>query len=279
MGDSTVYLNHYLLNEVASFIWDHCDGQTSAWEIAADLAKECVDSAPPFDRVLRDVLETMEDLRKKRVLAWRDKEPCDVLLVSPPFPSIYDQDALHAPEFLSPPMGLAYLASYLRENGFSVSIRDLHVEGLGPESIVSTCRTLTPKVVGLTATTPTYPNALHTARFIKAWNPKATIILGGVHATGMPRECLADGPFDYVVLGEGEATFLELCKSLINGSKAKVENVPGMAFREPEKGMVITAPPGGDTGFGHAPFSGPGLAFLRPLCKERGAVHIAGMPE
>lgn len=242
LGDSALYLNHYLLNEAASFIWDRCDGRTSAWEIAADLCKECGDSAPPFDQVLSDVLQAIDDLRRKNVLDWRDKDPCDVLLVSPPFPSTYDQDALQAPEFLSPPLGLAYLASSLRQGGFSVSIRDLHVEGLAPESIVSTCRTLTPKMVGLTATTPTYPNALRVARFVRAWNPETMIVLGGVHATGMPRECLADGPFDYIVLGEGETTMLELCRSLISGSTTEPKNIAGLAFRDSVGGVVITAP-------------------------------------
>jgi len=187
-------------------------------------------------------MEALQGLRERNVIGWREQDPCDVLFVSPPFPTTYDQAALEAPEFLSPPLGLAYLAAYVRENGFSVAIKDLHIEGVPPETIVGTCRALTPKVIGITATTPTYPNALRTARFIKAWEPDTTIVLGGVHATGMPGECLNDGPFDFVVLGEGEETMLELCRHLFNGTPAGHQEIAGLAFLGSNGDLILTPP-------------------------------------
>lgn len=242
MGDVSLYLDRFELDEVSSFIWQHCDGQTSAWDITQSLVKEIEDDPPPFEVILADVMEAMHDLRERKLLTWQTARGCDVLFVAPPYPTTYDDQALQKPEFRSPPLGLAYLAAYLREHGLSVAIQDMQIELLPPEGIVATCRAQTPKVVGITATTPTYYNALSTARFIKAWNPETVIVLGGVHAAAMTAESLADGPFDYIVLGEGEATMLELSQHLLHGSPASVRDVTGVAFLDEAGEMVLTPP-------------------------------------
>jgi anaerobic magnesium-protoporphyrin IX monomethyl ester cyclase len=278
LGDSALYLNHYLLDEISSFIWEQCDGRTNAFEIAESLLKECAPPVPPLEQIIGDVLEALEDLRERNLLSWREAQPCDVLLISPPFPNTYNQAALNSPEFLSPPLGLAYLAAYLRDNGFSVAIKDLHIEGSPPESVLATCRTLNPKIIGLTATTPTYPNALRTARFIKAWNPEIFIILGGVHATGMPAECLADGPFDFVVLGEGEATLLELCTHLTNGSPADPMDVAGLAFHDPKGELVLTSPRKPFQNLDDLPFPSRDLLDLDRYVKKGAVCTSRGCP-
>jgi radical SAM superfamily enzyme YgiQ (UPF0313 family) len=53
------------------------------------------------------------------------------------------------------------------------------------------------------------------------------IIMGGVHATYFPESCLHH--CDYVVLGEGDETILELIEALAQGWK--VEDVAGIAYR------------------------------------------------
>lgn len=278
LDDTALYINHYVLDETAAFIWQHCDGQNNARDIAHILEKECGDSAPPFKQVLADVLGALEKLRERNVLTWRSAETCDVLFGCPPFSSSYSQEALKAPEFLAPPLGLAYLAAYLRKHDFSVAIKDMHVEGLPPEGIVATCRALTPKVIGLTATTPTYPNALRTARFIKAWNPDSVVVLGGVHATSMPAESLADGPFDYIVLGEGEATMLELCQHLLHGSPASVEDVDGLAYLDAAGDMVRTPPRMPIQDLDALPFPARDLLELNRYVKKGALCSSRGCP-
>jgi len=65
-----------------------------------------------------------------------------ILLLNPPFSGLY-----HRLGFILPPLGLAYLASSLRERGHVVSITDLNVEG--PPSDLAAY-----DLIGVTADTP-----------------------------------------------------------------------------------------------------------------------------
>jgi radical SAM superfamily enzyme YgiQ (UPF0313 family) len=153
------------------------------------------------------------------LVSWTDDEELDVLLVVPPPPSVYAPDAVKTPEYSSPPLGLSYIAAVLRQHGFHVAILDLHQSAGKPEDVVGCCREGSPKVVGITAATPSYPNALRVARFVKAWNPDVITVLGGPHATGLPDECARSEAFDYVCIGEGEESMSDLVEALIHGGK------------------------------------------------------------
>ena len=65
--------------------------------------------------------------------------------------------------------------------------------------------------------------------------------MGGVHATFMWREVLEECPYvDYVVLGEGEETLLQLIEAL--RGKAKPERISGIALRNESGEAVQTGP-------------------------------------
>ena len=51
-----------------------------------------------------------------------------------------------------------------------------------------------PDVVGITCFTSNYSNAVCVAKAVKAWNTKAFVVLGGVHATFMHTEILESVP-------------------------------------------------------------------------------------
>lgn len=91
-------------------------------------------------------------------------------------------------DFKTPPIGLAYLASVLRENGFKVRIIDNVVEKLSLDEIVKNVRDST--VIGITTTTPTFNTALKYARKIKSALENVFIILGGIHVSFMPYSAL-----------------------------------------------------------------------------------------
>ena len=62
-------------------------------------------------------------------------------------------------------------------------------------------------VVGFTAMSLTYPNALAQAREVKRrLGDRCRTVLGGPHATLFPRESVAAG-FDAAVMGDGELSF------------------------------------------------------------------------
>ncbi len=124
------------------------------------------------------------------------------------------------------PLQFAYLAGAARAAGFECEIYDAMSLDVGHEEIERKLDAARPDVVCVSAITATYPDALQVARAAKARG--ATTVMGGVHATFMWKDVLADGGVDYVVVGEGERTLSELLRCL--EARGDPANVPGLAF-------------------------------------------------
>jgi anaerobic magnesium-protoporphyrin IX monomethyl ester cyclase len=94
-----------------------------------------------------------------------------------------------------------------------------------------------PDVVGITTMTIQYASALQTAKIVKEWNRDCTVILGGPHASVMPR-LMIDWPHaDIVVNGEGEAAFPEILKRL-RSNRREIETIPGVITKDSAGGVA-----------------------------------------
>lgn len=69
-------------------------------------------------------------------------------------------------------------------------------------------------IVGITATSGTFPVGLKCSKFIKKHCPDVLIIFGGIHPTVCPEEVLSEDSVDVICIGEGEDALLELCESM-----------------------------------------------------------------
>ena len=134
-----------------------------------------------------------------------------------------------------PPFGLALLAALVREKGFSVSILDCNALQIGIDKIEEHLPASSPKFVGLTASTVLIDNALAVIKKIKERYPETKIIIGGVHATVNPQEVLNHQEVDYVAMGEGEYSLLELL------SGWAPEGIKGIGFKENERIIINSA--------------------------------------
>ena len=74
-----------------------------------------------------------------------------------------------------------------------------------------------PALIGLRGLTVT-SNQIHIAAKLARHNTKAIIIAGGPYPSSSPEKVVSDSDIDAVVIGEGEQTFEEVLKSLIEGS-------------------------------------------------------------
>jgi len=128
----------------------------------------------------------------------------------------------------TPPLGLGYIASVLRENGFSVKIIDNMVERLSPEELMK--RIEGSSILGISVTTPAFKKALYYAKEIKKRFQDIIIIFGGPHASFTPHEILRNDCVDAVCIGEGEETMLEVAEKVEIGES--LENVRGVVYRE-----------------------------------------------
>lgn len=105
------------------------------------------------------------------------------------------------------PIGLGYLASVVKGRA-EVFVLDENVEAFDTEKV----KKFSPDIVGITATTPSFPRAAEITKRIKEIDAKTRVIMGGAHVTFAPEEVLRAG-VDVVVRGEGETTFAELLES------------------------------------------------------------------
>lgn len=126
------------------------------------------------------------------------------------------------------PLQFVYLAGAARAAGFDCEIYDAMSLDVGHREIERKLDEARPDVVCVSAITATYPDALEVARAARARG--AITVLGGVHPTFMWRDALANGGVDYVVLGEGERTLVELLRCL--RAKDDPSKVAGIAFAE-----------------------------------------------
>jgi radical SAM superfamily enzyme YgiQ (UPF0313 family) len=108
------------------------------------------------------------------------------------------------------PIGLSYIASYILSKSpeISVKIIDYSVERFSTEGWRQELRNFEPEVVGISVLTLNYPSGRLMSELVKDFDPGILTVMGGVHATMEPEQCLEH--CDIVVRGEGEVTFQEV---------------------------------------------------------------------
>lgn len=135
-----------------------------------------------------------------------------------------------------PPIGLAFLSAYLKERGHEVRLLDMQGLLMDSGELGARITGYNPSLIGITAMTPTVPEALRVARISKSVAPEAKVVLGGVHPTLDPAGVLADKNVDYVIRGEGEEAFASLAAALAVGHSPF--DVDGVSYRDGGK-LVI----------------------------------------
>jgi radical SAM superfamily enzyme YgiQ (UPF0313 family) len=136
----------------------------------------------------------------------------DLLLLNAPsaFQS-YSGTRMNAVVQNFPLLSLAYLSAVARKAGFSVAVLDLGIEANPYKTLHKALDFYSPKFVGITSTTPIFPEVAGLSRIIRDhMGNRATLILGGPHASALPEEALRQSFFDVLVFGEGEDTLVEI---------------------------------------------------------------------
>ncbi len=136
------------------------------------------------------------------------------------------------------PLGIYYIAAYLRNNGYDVSVTDAEALGQTKEEILDEIRHIRPDFVGISSTTVAFHRALQVADLLKANFPQMAILLGGPHVTSNAQHALSFDAFDYGIIGEGELTALELLNALSN--KRRIDTIRGLAYRDSMGKVVVT---------------------------------------
>ncbi|MDD5614510.1 MAG: radical SAM protein, partial [Candidatus Omnitrophica bacterium] len=138
-----------------------------------------------------------------------------------------------------PPLGIAYLASVLRESGHKVRIIDNQILRLNQKYLKARIKEIQPDLVLISSMTTSWPEALRLSRLIKEISAKITVGVGGPHIGLYPQESLKWESIDFGVLGEGEQAILEIVISLERNKSLK--DISGCAYKD--NGQVLINPP------------------------------------
>ncbi len=132
-----------------------------------------------------------------------------------------------------PPLGIGYIAAFLREKGIHADIYDsiLTQEHLSVEEIVKDLKEA--DIVGFTTYFNNIKDVHEISKHIKEENPNTVIVVGGPQVTFTAENTLKNNAIDYVVRKEGEQTFYELVIALDKGRD--VSEINGLSFRKDNK--------------------------------------------
>jgi len=131
----------------------------------------------------------------------------------------------------SPPLGIAFLGAALERAGVEVKVLDLVVYPYSKKILESVLKKFNPHFVGSTAVTMSFDNAIKVISDVKSINPDIYTVMGGPHVTFCARETMEAFPeLDFVVLGEGEETIVDLVAMSENGRKW--DRIDGIAYRD-----------------------------------------------
>lgn len=138
-----------------------------------------------------------------------------------------------------PPLGILYVSAYLKQNGIDNKIFDTTFSSknelkkfLGNEK---------PDYLAIYVNLMTKLNVLEIINFIKVNDStkQVKIILGGPEIRYNASDLLEHGA-DYLVIGEGEATTLELIQTLEQNNKKQLDLVNGIGFKNDEGKIIFT---------------------------------------
>jgi len=140
---------------------------------------------------------------------------------------------------LSPPLSILYLGAFLERAGVEVSYLDLRIHNL--KDLYSELEK-EPLLVGVSSMTGyQLIGAVEVLKAVKERAPQTPTVLGGVHVSMLPEQSLADELVDFVVVGEGEATLLELVETLDSG-RPEFGKILGLGWKKQDGTPVLNGP-------------------------------------
>jgi len=136
------------------------------------------------------------------------------------------------------PLGLISLGAYIKNN-FETKIVDLRLDSI--ENLYSFVKDLKPLAVGFSMLTGScILQILKASKKIKEIDPKIKIIVGGIHPTFFPEQTVSNPLIDFVVINEGEKTFLDLLSAL--AENRDIAAIRGLARKDADGKVKINEP-------------------------------------
>lgn len=138
------------------------------------------------------------------------------------------------------PLGIGYLAAYIRNAGYAVKIFESSSPAFSCDDLDKEISSFKPELVGISVMTPTYPDAVEICSHIKRYH-SVKAVLGGHHISAMKGDVLKQAEdVDFAVYGEGEETLLQLMGQL-DSPDPHFEKIDGLVWRD-KNTIVVNKP-------------------------------------
>ncbi len=175
------------------------------------------------------------------------QEKIDLVLVSPRDGFTIYQKLGTSLTALEPPVWAGLLATFVRQQGFSVRIIDANAEGLTAEEVTKQIDAIAPLLTAIvvyghqpSASTQNMASASQLGRMLRESAPHLRTLLVGGHVAALPERTIREEKVDFVCSGEGPYTVLELLQAL-KANSDDYSKVSGLGYRE-GKGVRFTPP-------------------------------------
>jgi len=122
-------------------------------------------------------------------------------------------------EKLFPPLGIAYLASQLKERGIPVTVEDCTFKTF--DEVIDRIAASRPAIIGISTMVTMSRNAFDLLRELRERLPGTLFVAGGPLPTVNP--VMFAGKFDVVFCGEGDLTFPRFCQDYLSSGSTTLD--------------------------------------------------------
>ena len=125
------------------------------------------------------------------------------------------------------PIGLEYIAAAIESKVDSVTLADINHDKINIKKELR----VKPDLVGITGQMAWHNEIVQLARLIRRICPESTILAGGYYPSLFPHLLRIMPELDFIVKGEGENTFIEICELGLDDPY----RIKGLIFRDGER--------------------------------------------
>ncbi len=134
------------------------------------------------------------------------------------------------------PLGLAYIGAFLRKHGYHVLFKQCFIDQ--NEEQINSVAAVEADVYGFQLNMVNYQRVKFVVEEIKSRRPHAFTILGGPFLASPSEDILRNEPlYDFIVLGEGEKTVLELMQ-VIERQEDDFSDIDGLVWRDKSNRII-----------------------------------------
>jgi radical SAM superfamily enzyme YgiQ (UPF0313 family) len=171
-----------------------------------------------------------------------------------------------------PSLGLAYIGAVLEKNNYEVNVIDSHMLSYKIERTVDKILTINPDILGIHLNIGNFFSVKMIYESLKNEEFTGKIVIGGPLSVSYDKILKFS---DYVILGEGEKSFIDLLDYLRKGKNIK--NLDGVAFKR--KNKIVIKSQKFITNIDEIPFPAwhlfPPLKKYKAYCRKRPNIPIS----